>query len=220
VILDLAATIPGANVDAFAPVRILDTRSEDDPPRPCGVSEVARDLGFVVTSETSFTCVGDWALVGLGGLGDNSFIAWRFEGTWTVYTAFPSVLCRKDVLEDGMPLAIADLVLWQVCGNNIMPTGPAPVLVNYPIDWVNAVIDVSNGDSRSFLNYLTPYRNVRDDLRVLTQQSLVRAGPCQPPSFESQSQVCLVRRGDGTLWEIPFVAGSAGEQLGSPVRVN
>ncbi len=38
VILDLVGIVPGANINAIDPTRILDTRSEADPPRPCDPS--------------------------------------------------------------------------------------------------------------------------------------------------------------------------------------
>jgi hypothetical protein len=76
----------------------------------CERTAIAHDLG---PSATAVRCYGPWAYVDFGELGDSQSLARLVNGTWTVYSAFPSAKCRAQAAADGVP--VPELTSFQPC---------------------------------------------------------------------------------------------------------
>jgi Tfp pilus assembly protein PilP len=82
---------------------------------PCVAGKIAGDLGAGVTVIEGL-CLDGWAYVTTNELGDSQFIA-RYDGSrWTNYVAFPTPMCRSEIVAAGAPLSIVDRVRWQCQG--------------------------------------------------------------------------------------------------------
>ncbi|MEM9656090.1 MAG: hypothetical protein AAGA65_28645 [Actinomycetota bacterium] len=96
------------------------------------------------------------------------------------------------------------------------PAPEPPVLEDYPIDWLNAIVFASTTNQPEVLAEVTQFEDVLDGLRQLATQPLELVGSCE---FDLLMSVCFLERADGTLWEVFYIVGSAGEGIGSLTQV-
>jgi hypothetical protein len=84
---------------------------------PCDPAKIATDLGDGVTVVDGL-CLDGWAYVTYNELGDSELIARHDGSRWTSYVAFPTPMCRSEIVAAGAPSAIVDRVLWQCQGDS------------------------------------------------------------------------------------------------------
>ena len=81
----------------------------------CDPDEIANDAGIARRNVNIDRCIGDWALAHVyvapgEPAGDTQYIVNRTNGVWNRYTGIPSVVCRADAVDDGMPGELAALL--------------------------------------------------------------------------------------------------------------
>lgn len=69
-------------------------------PAVCDAGVVGADLGRRVAT---VRCDQGWAYVDFGGLGDAQALVRLTSNRWTLYSAFPSTICRSQAAAEGVP---------------------------------------------------------------------------------------------------------------------
>jgi hypothetical protein len=126
---------PTQTVTVTAPATATSSAAAASPRAPvatpaiCDATVIAADLGRRVV--TAMRCDQGWAYVDFGGLGDAQALLRLVSNRWTVYSAFPSTICRSQAAADGVP--DSELSSFPPCGVGRGPRLPGDLGLAEPI---------------------------------------------------------------------------------------
>ena len=97
-------------------------------PGVCTDEAIAADLGDPDAYVIDGLCENGWVYAGRcrgDECGDHQVIARVTDGRWSVFTGFPTPLCRQDVVDAGAPRRIVDRINWScdAVGSDVLRVG-------------------------------------------------------------------------------------------------